>query len=105
LDSGALRFFLKFLFFFKYFFFFRRFTKRIFIPLPDKLSRKMLISNLISKNKNSFNINEEQLDKISDLTENYSASDLTNLTKECSLIPVRLNLLKKFKKKLNFKKF
>lgn len=56
-----------------------RFSK-YYISLPKKKDRKMKIENNL---KNKYNIlTEEQFDKLADLTEGYSFSDINNLTQE-----------------------
>lgn len=65
----------------------RRFTKRIYVPLPDKSTRKLITTNLLSKNKHS--LTKAQLGKVADLTEGYSAADLSALCKEAAMIPLR----------------
>jgi len=54
-----------------------RFQKRIYIPLPDKITRKSIFKN---KLKNVFNIlTEDDYDQLSILTENYSNRDIYHL--------------------------
>jgi len=65
----------------------RRFQKRIMIPLPLMPNRQELLSNLLKKSKNS--ITSEQLKEIARLTEGYSGSDLTQLTKDAAMTPLR----------------
>ena len=65
----------------------RRFQKRIMIPLPLMPNRQELLSNLLKKSKNSITC--EQLKEIARLTEGYSGSDLTQLTKDAAMTPLR----------------
>ena len=65
----------------------RRFVKRIFIPLPEPDTRQNLLSNLLSTHKHSLNLSDFQ--KLVQLTDGYSASDLTALAREASLGPIR----------------
>lgn len=72
-----------------------RFSK-YYISLPKKKDRKMKIENNL---KNKYNIlTEEQFDKLADLTEGYSFSDINNLTQEV------INLsIEKYKNEIYFK--
>ena len=63
------------------------FGKKIFIYLPDKQTRVKIISKLISKEQ--LEIDEEQIELISFLTEEYSELDLVNVCKNAALGPVR----------------
>ncbi|KAJ5068794.1 spastin [Anaeramoeba ignava] len=65
----------------------RRLSKRVYVPLPDFEARKILILNLIRNQKH--NLNEDDIDKLSRQTEYYSGSDLTHLTKEAAMEPIR----------------
>ena len=65
----------------------RRFTKRIYVPLPDKSTRKTIITNLLSKNTHS--LTKTQLNKVAEMTEGYSAADLSALCKEAAMAPLR----------------
>ena len=65
----------------------RRFTKRIYVPLPDKGTRKSIVTSLLSKNTHS--LTKTQLGKVADMTEGYSAADLSALCKEAAMIPLR----------------
>ena len=57
------------------------------IPLPLMPNRQELLSNLLKKSKNSITC--EQLKEIARLTEGYSGSDLTQLTKDAAMTPLR----------------
>lgn len=65
----------------------RRFERRIYIPLPDVETRKSLVNILLKKAEHI--VDEQQIDKIVELTEGYSCADITTLFKEAALIPVR----------------
>ncbi|XP_076064506.1 spastin isoform X2 [Oratosquilla oratoria] len=65
----------------------RRFSKRIYVSLPNKSTRKLLLSKLVSKQQSE--LKEEDLDTLSDLVEGYSGSDLTALAKDAALAPIR----------------
>ena len=56
----------------------RRLAKRIYVPLPDSIARKALITHLLSKQGASGgSIQSKELDRIVTLTEGYSGSDLS----------------------------
>uniref|UniRef100_A0A0K2VDA6 microtubule-severing ATPase n=1 Tax=Lepeophtheirus salmonis TaxID=72036 RepID=A0A0K2VDA6_LEPSM len=66
----------------------RRFTKKLFVPMPDNDTRKAVLTNLLSKNNS--NLSEVELEILSGkVTKGYSCSDLTNLTKEAAFGPLR----------------
>ncbi|XP_065207889.1 spastin isoform X2 [Planococcus citri] len=65
----------------------RRFSKRIYVALPDHDMRKGLLKRLLDNN--NCRLSPEELDKIAALTEGYSGSDLTNLAKDAALGPIR----------------
>ncbi|KAK6635788.1 hypothetical protein RUM44_001042 [Polyplax serrata] len=65
----------------------RRFSKRIYVTLPDQLTRKELLKHLLSKHDNPLSDNE--LNMLGKLTESYSGSDLTALAKDAALGPIR----------------
>lgn len=87
----------------------RRMVKRIYVPLPDKESRQYLIQHMLKKQQaaerpsgisgmmSSFSspassmggITPEQLTNIVNLTEGYSASDLTAVCQEAAMGPIR----------------
>jgi len=73
--------------------FIRRLNKRLYIPLPNKESRKEFIKRLIEKeekdNNNIYKMSEEDIDEIVLKTKGYSGSDLMNVCKEASMIPLR----------------
>ncbi|EAX93796.1 ATPase, AAA family protein [Trichomonas vaginalis G3] len=65
----------------------RRFTKRIYIPLPDIATRGQLVRILVKRASNT--LNEEQIDKIAEMTDGYSCADMTTLLKEAAMVPLR----------------
>ena len=72
--------------------FVRRLSKRLYIPLPNKVSRKQLIMRLLEKerkNNNKYEINENDIDDIVNRTKGYSGSDLINVCKEAAMMPIR----------------
>ncbi len=52
----------------------RRFTRRIFMPLPDAPAREALIYNKLKETK--IELNEIEKAQLLQLTEGYSCSDL-----------------------------
>eukprot|EP00112_Aurelia_sp_Birch-Aquarium-sp1_P005435 Seg1617.10 transcript_id=Seg1617.10/GoldUCD/mRNA.D3Y31 product="Vacuolar protein sorting-associated protein 4A" protein_id=Seg1617.10/GoldUCD/D3Y31 len=67
--------------------FLRRFEKRIYIPLPDKQTRKELF--LIHLKSVPVNITDEEWEKLLELSEGYSGSDLSTCVSDALFEPVR----------------
>lgn len=65
----------------------RRFTRRIYIPLPDSETRKSLIELLLKKAPHS--ITSDQIEEIVEITDGYSCADLTTLMREAAMMPIR----------------
>lgn len=65
----------------------RRFSRRVYIPLPDYDTRLMHITKLLSKQPNNLTISEYE--EVARMTEGYSGSDLTALAKEAAMEPIR----------------
>lgn len=65
----------------------RRFAKRVYIPLPEGETRKQQISKLLQYQKHT--LLEEDLDKLVELTESFSGSDITLLAKDSAMGPLR----------------
>ncbi|XP_067840203.1 spastin isoform X2 [Heptranchias perlo] len=65
----------------------RRFTKRVFVSLPNEQTRLLLITNLLAKHRNP--LNRKDLLHLAKQTEGYSGSDLTALAKDAALGPIR----------------
>ncbi|KAF5302693.1 hypothetical protein FQR65_LT08435 [Abscondita terminalis] len=65
----------------------RRFVKRLYIPLPEFQARLQIVSNLMSKERNSLTY--EDMHKIAELSDGYSGADMKNLCSEASLGPIR----------------
>ncbi|XP_072912706.1 spastin [Hemitrygon akajei] len=65
----------------------RRFIKRVFVSLPNKQTRLLLLTNLLGKHGNP--LNRKDLDYLAKQTEGYSGSDLTALAKDAALGPIR----------------
>ncbi|MCQ2818908.1 MAG: AAA family ATPase [archaeon] len=72
--------------------FIRRLSKRLYIPLPNKASRKQLINNVLTKEQeknNKYELSEGDIDEIVNLTKGYSGSDLINVCREAAMMPIR----------------
>jgi len=65
----------------------RRFTKRVYIQMPDFSGRRTLLSSLMSRH--SSPLSSTDLDKVAKMTDGYSCSDLTNLAKDAAMAPLR----------------
>lgn len=65
----------------------RRFSKRVYVSLPDKCTRMMLIQKLMEKQKSQ--LNSRDMETLASLTDGYSGSDLTSLAKDAALAPIR----------------
>eukprot|EP00049_Salpingoeca_infusionum_P004798 m.83868 g.83868 ORF g.83868 m.83868 type:complete len:111 (+) comp12730_c0_seq2:1761-2093(+) len=63
------------------------------IPLPDASARRQIVLNLLHTDApgkgSSAVLSEADLDKITELTEGYSGSDMSYLCKEAALCPMR----------------
>ena len=55
----------------------RRFSKRLYIPLPDKYGRRQLIKILLKKDKH--NLTENDIEILVNKTNGYSGSDIKNV--------------------------
>ncbi|XP_053945834.1 spastin isoform X1 [Anastrepha ludens] len=65
----------------------RRFTKRVYVSLPDLETRELLLSRLLEKQGSP--LGTEALRRLAKLTDGYSGSDLTALAKDAALEPIR----------------
>ncbi|XP_070590187.1 spastin isoform X4 [Erythrolamprus reginae] len=65
----------------------RRFIKRVYVSLPNEVTRLLLLKNLLSKQGNPLTQNE--LAQLARMTDGYSGSDLTALAKDAALGPIR----------------
>lgn len=65
----------------------RRFTKRLYVPLPDEEARKEIIASLMKKAKSA--LTEDCINYIVEKTEGYSGADMSTLCKEAALSSVR----------------
>ena len=88
----------------------RRFTKRIYITLPQKETRLCLLKKLLIGQNEQLTLSE--LDKLACETEGYSSSDITALAKDAALGPIRdlpieqiANMNKESLRKINYNDF
>lgn len=65
----------------------RRFERRIYIPLPDKKARFVLIKNQLRSAYH--NLTEAQMAQIAGATEGYSGADLATLIRDALMRPIR----------------
>ncbi|XP_065371351.1 spastin isoform X2 [Calliphora vicina] len=65
----------------------RRFTKRVYVALPDIETRELLLRRLLQKQGSP--LDTDALKRLAKLTEGYSGSDLTALAKDAALEPIR----------------
>ncbi len=65
----------------------RRFTKRIYIPLPDEKGRGSLLHSLLGMNKND--LTTENFSRLTNLTDGYSGADLRILCGDAANGPIR----------------
>lgn len=65
----------------------RRFTKRLYIPLPEQTARQDLLRNILKNER--IEIDEKQIEEIGRLTNGFSGADLKVLCQEASMGPIR----------------
>ena len=65
----------------------RRFERRIYISLPDEHSRKEIVRYHLGKTPHD--LSEEDLEEIGNITDGFSGSDLSTLTKDAIMAPLR----------------
>lgn len=65
----------------------RRFAKRVYIPLPEDETRKLQLQKLLQYQKHT--LLEEDFDKLVELTQKFSGSDITLLAKDSAMGPLR----------------
>jgi SpoVK/Ycf46/Vps4 family AAA+-type ATPase len=70
--------------------FIRRMSKRLYIPLPNSVSRRQLVETIMKKNKfPKYDISENDLNIIVEKSKSYSGSDMMNVCKEASMMSIR----------------
>lgn len=67
----------------------RRFTKRVYVSLPDQVTRQHLVQKLLEKQGSP--LAPDSIKRLAICTEGYSGSDLTALAKDAALEPIRGN--------------
>lgn len=70
----------------------RRFTKRLYIPLPNSSARMQLVRTLVKKESGhppGINISEADLRGIVERLQSYSCSDIVSVMQEAAMGPVR----------------
>ncbi|KAJ2661529.1 Fidgetin-like protein 1 [Coemansia sp. RSA 1199] len=65
----------------------RRFPKRLYVPLPDRVGRRSIVCNLLRKQVHD--LSDDQLDAICDSTEGFSGADMDTLSREAAFGPIR----------------
>lgn len=65
----------------------RRFTKRLYIPLPSTGDREQLLRELLSKSRHK--LKDEDILKLSRDTEGFSGADLKSLSVDAAMGPLR----------------
>lgn len=65
----------------------RRFERRIYISLPDEYSRKEIVRHHLGKTPHE--LTEEDFEEIGKETDGFSGSDLSTLTKDAIMAPLR----------------
>eukprot|EP00092_Neocalanus_flemingeri_P033603 GFUD01036531.1.p1 GENE.GFUD01036531.1~~GFUD01036531.1.p1 ORF type:complete len:574 (+),score=222.58 GFUD01036531.1:126-1847(+) len=65
----------------------RRFTKRVYVRMPDGDTRRQLVTQLLSKHGSP--LTSKEIARVVTMTEGYTCSDLTNLARDAALAPVR----------------
>ncbi|XP_050238560.1 uncharacterized protein LOC126688039 [Mercurialis annua] len=65
----------------------RRLVKRIYVPLPDKSVRMVLLKHKLKDQ--SFSLPDADLERLVRETEGYSGSDLQALCEEAAMMPIR----------------
>lgn len=65
----------------------RRFPKRVYVALPDQLTREHLLKKLLEKQGSP--LSNEGTKRLALCTDGYSGSDLTALAKDAALEPIR----------------
>ena len=65
----------------------RRFERRIYIPLPDKIARNYLLRNKLKGLDE--HLNDEDMDHIADKTDGYSGADIEILCKDAAMMSLR----------------
>ncbi len=65
----------------------RRFVKRLYIPLPDEVSRRALIKSLVKEVHHTLSLDD--IEELTINTDGYSGADIRNLCTEAAMGPIR----------------
>jgi SpoVK/Ycf46/Vps4 family AAA+-type ATPase len=65
----------------------RRFTKRLYIPLPEELDRELLLGVLLGKN--NHRLVDADIKKLAKETQGFSGADLKSLSTDAAMGPIR----------------
>ncbi|KAG9508726.1 Fidgetin-like protein 1, partial [Fragariocoptes setiger] len=65
----------------------RRFTKRLYIALPDQEARHEIVKNLLKGQEHSMT--DEEISLVASRTQGFSGADMANLCKEAAMEPIR----------------
>ena len=65
----------------------RRFVKKLYIPLPERPDREILLRTLLKENVHS--LSDEDFTMLSSATHGYSGADLKALCNDASMGPIR----------------
>ncbi|CAZ82278.1 unnamed protein product [Tuber melanosporum] len=65
----------------------RRFVRRQYIPLPEDDTRKKQLKNLLGRQKH--HLSAEDIERLIELTQGFSGSDITALAKDAAMGPLR----------------
>eukprot|EP00494_Astrolonche_serrata_P022062 UN22318 len=57
----------------------RRLSQKLYIPLPELVSRRALIKHMLSKQKDGCTMSEDDIIEVAEKTEGFSGADLTEL--------------------------
>uniref|UniRef100_A0A914HHD5 microtubule-severing ATPase n=1 Tax=Globodera rostochiensis TaxID=31243 RepID=A0A914HHD5_GLORO len=67
----------------------RRFSRRIFVDLPNSKARAKMIQNTFERTKTKLELSDDELAEIANKTENYSYSDLWDVCVAAAYCPVQ----------------
>ncbi|KAJ1671863.1 Fidgetin-like protein 1, partial [Coemansia sp. RSA 1694] len=65
----------------------RRFPKRLYVPLPDRLGRRAIVTNLLKSQVHG--LDDSHLDLVCDRTAGFSGADMDTLCREAAFGPIR----------------
>jgi len=65
----------------------RRFTKRVYVRMPDEETRRQLVTQLLAKHGSP--LTSKEIARVVGMTEGFTCSDLTSLARDAALAPVR----------------